>query len=190
MTPEEAIDLTVEIRDKLSNTDFDNVAVLAGGAARDIYLGREVKDLDFYVHYRDRGSINRALQSIWPETYRRITGQYHNRTAINILDGKAQFFFLSEPPEVEIARSFDIGLCMCFFNMGGQFYSNEAFDSDVDNRQITIYPRHEMTSHQIGRSFKDHLPRVIAKYPDWEVKVHIEMSKRFNIADWRIHGGD
>jgi hypothetical protein len=149
--------------------------LLAGGAVRDLILGKRPKDLDLWVnpHTADaeflkanlrafpRDPANSALisqpsaahqiESIWTCNWK--------GTAVEIIVLNAP---LIADPEA-LTSTFDIGLCQAAMYPSGMVYLSEHFTKDLRDHTMTVI-RDETPHSTLAR-----LERFKAKFPDFTI---------------------
>lgn len=126
---------------------------LAGGFFRDLLNGREWKDIDVFIPgdepLEDAEECHRYdLAKVAEFTF--------NKHLVNVIKLNHAHTFES------ILERMDIGLCQIGMK-GHEVFATQAYLDDVANKTITVL--HPPESEQDY----DHLKRVQAKYPDFEV---------------------
>ena len=150
-------------------TYFPN-AKIAGGALRDLELGKEIKDVDIFItrthdFHESMGKLHDDIKQTYHSEYgmhcsktdpREIYGIYHVRKN----DIKYEFIVGSEK-ETSIDL-FDIGICQISFD-GNQINVTQNYIDDVQNKIIRVY-----NPHGTNRTIK-RIARMSEKFPDFTV---------------------
>lgn len=145
-------------------------AVIAGGAVRDVLLGRPVKDID--VWYSDDSHVDWVEVSRCFPTWKRLL---HDDAAAYISGGEVQAVIdldsFSGGKPVQLIRTwqsgrsvldrFDIGLCQVGYD--GRVFHTADFLRDVERETITIL--RSPKGGNVTAHMSNHLDRVQAKYP-------------------------
>lgn len=151
-------------------------AIIAGGALRDWYLGKEVKDVDIFVPWHpvqgpmldgwkpmsvefleEEGyGLQRAVQGVWEKEVEGIKFQI------------IKVSFLGPNFVYDLMHNFDIGLCKVWGRTEGVFEAEEVyfhpdFVKDAYNRTLTV------TNFETPQSTVKRMKRLSAKYPDFKV---------------------
>ena len=173
------------------NTLKGSSLAFAGGAVRDIFCNRPVKDFDifiqtptswdddsctageeieetitalnrlFYSTATEKGSVSVAEAS-------EITG-YGGSDIINVWgwdhafnDMPLDLVFINKDIEEHVTQSFDFGLCQAWVGYAG-LRTSQAFKRDYANKTITF-------TGSTGGNVDDHARRIAAKYPGWKFR--------------------
>jgi hypothetical protein len=178
---------------EIIHMDFPD-AVIAGGALRDLILGREIKDIDVFAHANgnydtpwtsaqlkgcmdhylgpSKISINEAFAKACPA----ITGVV---CAVEIwarytLPNPVQLILTPFPVTLRSAVArIDFGLCRVAYD-GKTLYRSPEFDYDAENKQFTLYRADN--DRQYWRS-QARWERFQAKYEGWPMDVTAEALK-------------
>lgn len=165
-------------------------AVIAGGALRDIFNSRAVKDVDIFMKTRgssrkNRKFIEKSFQASNLELVAQATGvSYSDAEEIFILKekdalmeswdvvagpNKTKYNIIFTAAETggphpaqfgySLLAAFDFGLCMISCT-GTTIIAPSPYWEDVKNKEITL--------QKYRQGSKEHLERIIKKYPRWE----------------------
>jgi hypothetical protein len=160
----------------------DPRAVIAGGFARDLYLGREPKDMDVWLHtsrdvYAVCSAIERALDDAGiPHSEGKVSctcmyDKLHNGSLDRMLRTTGLIKFVIDGYDVDVLvyhepleeslgnllLSFDVGLCRAAINANGDTTFHVSFFEDVRNKTLTV---DRPTKHAV---------RLAAKFPDYKM---------------------
>jgi len=153
-------------------------AMLAGGAVRDLILGAEITDWDFFVNDDVNWSIKNLRLFLETYNYRLLEGesteQYANDVFItytfkNLGNGKPIQVIVSN----QTLSDFDISTCQCGLLLDGTLITTPVFDDSVKYKYHSLYMRNLKTPYQLKKSLTSHVPRVLKKYP-WPVIMRYE----------------
>ena len=174
MNEQEFIDRSVELFDEFGLYD----CYVAGGSVRDFILGRDIKDIDFYILSKSIIEVQALTTTLRTQGYEK----QHTPAYISneIVSGFTTTVWKKEYVDVMLVQqvanttknhindyinaTFDVGLCMCYIDKKGNRYVNEAFLEDKVNNTITFYQRPQLTNTQVYRSISEHIPRIKSKY--------------------------
>lgn len=178
-------DLPSDIINIMSNlaTVWGKECFLGGGAVRDLLLGKEIKDWDFYFPYDDttnavavRGIIqklltNDAIISVynlsedgdWITSYSsylvfnvKMTNTIPNRTLELIFSGQQ-------------ISDFDHAICQCSINCATmELETTKWFDKCVEEKIHRIFTHNLPIPRVTHKSIHDHTKRIQKKYP-WPI---------------------
>jgi hypothetical protein len=192
---------------------WDAQAAIAGGAVRECLLGRPelIKDVDVWVNIETGltgapgepteteavlGSLGRYMDGLGIEWRHVITLTAESpdiRWIIKlIVDGVDVDILNTTRKNGEDCRhlveSFDYGICMCAVNMNG-VWTHELFHEDVHHQTCTYHATNR-ECESIRRSIKDHLPRILEKYPNFKANEIPEIEDAVNVdIPWVRKGG-
>lgn len=187
-----AIELLAWIKENI-----DDSAIIAGGFARDILLGEEVKDLDIWVKtpikkaqfkpirkYIDRLIFINKLNDT---RLIQLTKFKYKNVDVDIIVVAPEYI-----PEGENATcTFDFGICQAWTEDGVVFKGTDLFNNDIKNNCIT-YNRTDYNDARLERIVNNHLPRLLAKNPlrsveglpiDIECNVEDIVNKKKEVTD-------
>lgn len=155
---------------------------LAGGALRDIDLGRPIKDVDIFMPHGHVTS-RRLEDCLLPLSKTRYPfGMYveevphdpnSNSALSNGVISPSHFKFYMDGWKFEITQkmepftqrsiidSFDLGICMICLD-GMHVYRSPEYLSDAQNQRITIV-------HETGGREQEHAYRLAQKYNEWKI---------------------
>jgi hypothetical protein len=152
-----------------------NAIRLAGGAPRDLLLGAEVSDWDFFIPTSyspttgfDLGHIGFRLQGGEKSPYIGEKKIFDTYTWIHKTGPKVQLIFSDQQIE-----DFDISTCQVALDMHGKVYVTDAFERAISYRVHCVYLRTYQSLYQLTHGLFDHVPRVLAKYP-WPIRFDME----------------
>lgn len=181
-------DAAQEMFGRLQPSDAHIISI-AGGAPRDLILGRPVKDIDFIFNYH----ALQAKYGLRPASLKwnkfidgfniESSGDYvaflsapakKRKNFFQVFssgDKKVQVMQTHISPPEFIDKTFDFGLCCALIAMDGSFHVSERFVRDARDKTLTLYVRESITEYQVGRAIKEHYPRLLEKYPGYPLKV-------------------
>ena len=172
-------------------------AIIAGGAIRDLYLGRSSNDIDVYINLQDMGySHYRAKSGIIfkrsgvvlnriDELLGLMVGTIHHTTATedyqdglicvadcdNYKGRKIQFVFTRLEVEEEVKR-FGVHLSMAYFDNVKLHFTPE-FLNDVKNHTLTIPSRILTDQNEWKRVAVRYLPKMKSYFPNYKIIIDI-----------------
>ena len=149
-------------------TDFQEIlgmyqpgAIIAGGAVRDFLYGKPPKDIDVFIPLGcepDIKSTNLWKEVKWDYVFKDKMREYE---ALGNLRGLDQFFWkdhtvqlisIHEEDAYEKVRTFDLGICKCYFD--GYLVYLDDFIKDKEDGLITNFkpdsPRCVDRAHRIA----------------------------------------
>jgi hypothetical protein len=165
-------------------------AMIAGGALRDLFNGRAIKDVDIFMPTRGSKRKNRAFLK---EVFKAAGLNVEKQTigcgyslsmeefpdpASDLLprDGKTEsWMVIAGPRQTEynvvftehsfkypddLLSAFDFGLCQIGYD-GKKITRKTAYEDAVREKKISLC--------QKNRTSLDHLQRIMKKYPDWKL---------------------
>jgi hypothetical protein len=166
--------IPVEITDIMEyfiRQDHSNKIRLAGGAPRDLLLGAEVSDWDFFI---PRETTLSKYDLTWfgftrdvskPKPMYAIGSQLFETSTWMKGDAKVQLIYSNQQID-----DFDISTCQVALDMQGKVYVTSAFETSAEYRIHCVYLRAYNSLYQLTHGLFDHLPRVLKKYP-WTVRL-------------------
>jgi len=130
--------------------DVARDALLAGGAPRDLIMGREVRDLDIFVPAATSlPDVGRALTHLGYTYAHSAPGS----ATEDIIDQRVYTHSTEKPvnvisalaaPEYRLRRHFDFGLCQAAFD-GRRVITTRAFRIDASQEQFTLLQCHSLS---------------------------------------------
>ncbi len=173
----------------LLGTRWGPECFLGGGAVRDLLLGKEVKDWDFYFPYTPMDeSLNviQQLKMILGDKYKISTYIYGDTDKYsdsylflsvlseNTIPGKKLEFIFSG----QKISDFDHAICQCSINCATfELETTKWFDRCVADKIHRIFTCNLNTSYVTNKAIHDHTKRIQAKYP-WPI--FLETGIKFN----------
>jgi hypothetical protein len=163
--------------------------VIAGGAIRDLYFGRHLKDVDIFLpkdihgNYRDRDYVWSLMGCNIDEPFWRFdeideagsddhdyTGQFVE-CAWNVYRDQQtyQLMFLNVSPEEYVNRHFDIGLCKAYTD-GYKIRFTRDFSNDAAYKTLTICAE-DIDQPHFDYILNNHLKRMKDKFPGYTTRV-------------------
>lgn len=176
----------------MSDYPAESLPVVAGGYVRDLYFNLTPKDMDvflwnthpnvkgtphiddFLIKYRDEivGVTRRKLDE---DRYDDVFGPLITEvlTVYGLLPMPVQFIKLKMNPITFVLDHFDFTINKCWFNMwAAEFTYSQGFVDAVKRKTLTFNASLSPAPlAAIGMSIKHRLPRLRAKFPDWEVEI-------------------
>lgn len=158
----------------------DNVA-LAGGAVRDLLLNRPIKDYDFVIVVNEeKKNFKESLDKLFAD-FGKLLGVYiyyaggdgygeEDKQSVykfEYLGEEVNLLCYNQPEHISavIAKNFDIGLCMCYYNDKLGFMVHAEFIENFKTKQLTGYRTHFGGANAVNGT--NHLKRVNKKYPEF-----------------------
>jgi len=165
--------------------------ILAGGAIRDVYHDKQIKDYDFFIS-RDNRDADIYDEDFWIETLNlNTTGILcdHIRNVSDDEDGSCSdsnhveivweiekysgeiynIVILDINPEKYVNEYFDIGLCKVYTD-GNRLRLTSDFTHDSRYGVLTIVAN-DMTKQEFFRMMDNHVHRLKQKYRGWKLVV-------------------
>jgi hypothetical protein len=150
--------------------------VLAGGYLRDLLLGRQPKDIDFFIQGRvDRAALHQAFPQFKPEPFSEWLA-YKGREVAGVYDlGQQagglpmQLIELAEGYDpVERVTAHDFGICQIWTEDGVSIKTTPEFDLDAVNQTFTLTTCEN--PDEFDRSLKRY-DRLRQKYPEFNLVI-------------------
>ena len=166
---------------------YDKISfVIAGGAVRDQIMGKPINDIDIYCNLLMKSKavqktflqvLDTMFSGKWIGTPTTTFDSKYNKfhvTSVELIGGPKLEFISIDPKDTiaSIIDRFDIGLCQASIYKE-KLWTSDEFQRDKENKTLTVYPN-RLSSSQICRCFTYHLPKLILKYPEHEVRVSYE----------------
>lgn len=156
---------------------------IAGGAPRDLKLGRPITDIDVFVKLPPNYSTSNTGELL--ETFNRLFGQEGEPTwledylggpqnSLGLIDYKVSFeekcqiiFVKTSVEDFKnyVFKRFDFGLCRIGFDERLNKVKSSQFTYDYDTMQLTLYMWDSPA--QLLKAVTEHYPRLKAKYPSY-----------------------
>lgn len=183
-----------------------NIAVLAGGAIRDDYMGKfdEIKDFDIFIHDMtlEPEQVTKIIAKVFPrndlmdqlfdsdyltlEEQQDLQGDVKPGSHLHIGDVwevdeenlTYQLIFTKSAPIEHVNKYFDIGFCKGYCD-GKKIRYTDDFLQDVWNKTLTIVGD-DMTVEQVEYSVHVHADAIQWKYDDFRVVVPARYQNRGN----------
>lgn len=177
---------------------LDRYCIVAGGAPRDWYLGKEATDIDIYLHYPQPTNVAQRLGLLsylgfqidshredWQvsevyEMNHNITQLYNSK----FLDEKIQIMFVSKPTFISVVDTFPISISKAWYKKG-KIGTTEDFENSVKYKllykTIDRYKEDSRYLLKIREKFKDY--KYITKEQFQALKLIKEAVKNLSDTD-------
>jgi hypothetical protein len=173
--PSDIIDIMSQL-----GTVWGDKCFLGGGAVRDLLLGKEIKDWDFYFPYcslKDSKEIMNLVKNVFGDELHvgilltKLDSEYDDSfLVLNLLSQKTipnkklEFIFTGQQIE-----DFDHAICQCSINCATfQLETTKWFDRCVADKIHRIFTCNLNTRFSTHKSIHDHTKRIQKKYP-WPI---------------------
>lgn len=185
---------------------LDPQAVIAGGYARDCYLGQRPKDVDIWFHSTLHWkSIKKHIEQLLPiglldGVSIMVLKSLHEDAWASVIFkvswNRLPVDFICFHKEIgeraeNVLQQFDIGLCAIAWN-GNKYITADEFVSDNLNNTLT-FNAETRKNEDIERVVYEHLPRLLNKYPDYTPAGFPEVSQEEYLrakAQFKVIYGD
>ena len=169
------LDVVIELQKKYPKHTF----AIAGGAARDFILEKEIRDIDIYStrKFLYTKELNDALPD-YLNAVQTFSSEYNSNTVYKIKN-KTNF----NAPDIELicvdgslfstVKSFDIGLCMAYITATGNLHVLPEFRKDQKNGTMTFYPN-RLDDYSAAKAVKYHIPKLTQKFPEHKLVIDYE----------------
>jgi hypothetical protein len=167
----------------LLGTRWSKDCFLGGGAVRDLLLGKEVRDWDFYFPYTPQSEglpIMQQLKMMLGDQFRlgpyifgdvdedlKYSGSYlviGCISQVTIPNKKIEFIFSGQQ-----IKDFDHAICQCSVNCATfQLETTKWFDQCVADKIHRIFTCNLTSPYVTNKSVHDHTRRIQKKYP-WPI---------------------
>lgn len=148
-------------------------AVIAGGALRDLKMGKPIKDIDIFLSDTTEEQIDAFLvaqnaNQIYAIREMRCYGAFSNKEVHRVLTypklvGEYDVEFIALDTQFEnVLNRFDFGLCQIMYD-GTNVITTSEFVTDVSSKKLTLLRCDN--PDQYNRSMK-RATRMLEKYPD------------------------
>lgn len=169
--------------ENLVNIYGESNVILAGGAVRDWYLDKPIRDYDFFIK-GDPEKCGYTKEKLGDdEEYYENNSHILSVYNIPFAGRKVQFIFVDCPPR-EIIDTFDYNICKCYYSPKNErFVFTNKFKHDVENKTLTLNTISPAT-FGAGKKQKFHgrLERMRAKFSDYQLHTHyIDAPKKFKL---------
>lgn len=156
-------------------------AVIAGGAARDLYFNKPFENVDIFMQgntiRKMGGGVQIFFEDILPEVlscdiggddsyeYRDSNSLYFNgmvEKVYNAVISDTQYRFIAVSKVMNIIlESFDINLCKIFHD-GKELRTTKIFDSAIESKEIWV--------NEINRYSARRVMSILKKYPEFRIR--------------------
>lgn len=164
----------------------DTKVAVCGGAPRDLLLGRVPSDIDMYITAKNGVDYEAKIKDLSEifgrasklDRYRDYLGGQQglpNLVGIREFNSKEgdKLQIMGFCPELgdegDLAKSvintYDFGICMIGYNSDRELVKATYFDMDVAYKTLTLHNWNSL--YLLKRSLEAHLPKLKAKYPDY-----------------------
>lgn len=152
-------------------------ATIAGGALRDYFNGRPIKDIDIFVMFDDNKDLYRIFKNTFVDVIEVIHTDGGKPSPSQLQNGGSypahyQFYICDWLFEItqsmkpfyreDIIDVFDIGLCKIVYG-NNDIVMHEDYKNDLANNTLTLLTE--------DPSAKIHAERIHSKYPDFTIRV-------------------
>ncbi len=175
--------------------DYLPEAIIAGGAIRDLYHNKPIKDIDIYVPNDDTVAIHDV--SFWVQLFdlNRMHGDCieHSGVEGESYDGKNHIGMVWEiqklgtlyniiivdvNPTDYVNNFFDIGLCKAYCD-GKKIRLTADFMRDSQNKLLTVVSKH-LPQEEFDGMMDNHVARLKIKYPEHTLVVPPKYEEFYN----------
>ena len=143
-------------------------AVIAGGALRDLNLGKPIKDIDIFVLDSERAGTACLMPPKFAIMTHTTLPDYLSSHVKSITTCRyefvpypVQFIFIDKPIEKFIEKTFDFGICMIWFD-GKDIHTFKEYVFDSKYKMISLRSNVESNALTL-----EHYRRIKKKYPDY-----------------------
>jgi hypothetical protein len=166
-----------DIMEAFGKLDFNDKIRLAGGAPRDLLLGAEVSDWDFFIYGGERENpmghlkLNNILfdHQFYPlPTPKTKALEYEHEKIFDTTTWESKGIKLQTIYSKQMIDDFDISTCQVALDMHGKVYVTREFQNAIDFNVHRVFLRTYKTMYQLVHGLYDHVPRIKAKY-GWPV---------------------
>ena len=149
--------------------DFHKRAILAGGAPRDMFFGKEVTDYDFYV--QDADGVVRDLQDLgfsYKRTGGEPNGRYDDPNIVTVLSSKNFDVVVTKGLPQEHIYNFSTSLSMIYTEFDGKGEVTRpvmlsGFREGLEDQVAWVSMDAWLNPH----FFKTYIKKIHKKYPNW-----------------------
>ena len=171
-------------------------AIVAGGFARDYYLGKHFKDIDIYVEstkgnpavyniLTDKGVDGSVFYPKGARFYKGLNNllevyesyRHKHNIVIQIMEVDTNDI------QKYVFEQFDLSICQILFD-GNKIIPSDNFLKTIETKQITLNDK--LTDEQLKYAFKRHIFKVLDKYNEYTLKIdHLSNSDIDQLAPFR-----
>jgi hypothetical protein len=145
-------------------------AVIGGGALRDAYHDRPIKDVDVFLRAKDfpNGLNHRLIKQLIPpsvSSYALRSDMHGVYDCLPLMQGyQVQFILADFNDRIDLANTFDLGLSRITYD-GNKLYLHPDFVEDSDAKQFRI-----LRADDDGQTIRSErrIDRLLTKYPDFK----------------------
>lgn len=151
---------------------FDLTCVVAGGAPRDWYLGRQATDIDLFFHYRPRASakeVKMLLERALDVSVNRLgADNFSEEYKVNKdlktvwqteVDGVVVQFMEMVKPTWGVVDHFPLSICKAWYKKGKIFISSD-FKKSLESKVI-------FKTNPIYMDSSRYLKKILSKFPEY-----------------------
>lgn len=169
--------MSIDLQKSVAQQVMDNLSIvdpfciLAGGAPRDWYFGREATDLDFFIHLGRVGrkdTVTKQLGKLFdvecvksgekmPENYK-LNPYLRHVFQIGGYDVPVQIMVMSEPIFISVVDLFPLSICKAWWK-DGVLQTHGDFQTGLRHNAIF------KTATEYGEDHK-YIQKICDKYPD------------------------
>lgn len=148
------VDTMFNILDVLKECDLHHIDyAVAGGAVRDMLLGKEIRDIDVYITMPPGSAANKASfitkclgsfenSLLWKYMGGKFDYEYSNDGIVAVFNNKrlnADFIFIKDAPSRHVAEQFGCGLSQALLYSTGIVATTDLFQTDAKEKSITFF---------------------------------------------------
>lgn len=165
---------------------LDKTAIVAGGAPRDWWFGKECKDLDIYIrnpYLKSAEERRLALTSLGYEVSEIVPGDKHYVSLAGLIavyecvyEGKnLNFMFMEETARYPYVQDFSCSICEVFFD-GGDIIPNQNFIYSTSTGKVLIHERYTQQDKHV-KKMMEYFPQFkFFQYTPNKIEVSIDFS--------------
>ena len=149
-----------DLLSKIKDIESSSFSIIAGGAARDEYLNKPVRDYDFYIPstaYRDVCNILKGIDASVPENS--YPGEVISEVLNISYEGIPCQLIFSDLENADdfpqrVLNTFDYGICKIYYEGSSILVDSEEFNKDAKSETMTLYKLDHIS----------HLPKAITRF--------------------------
>ena len=149
-----------DLLSKIKDVESSSFSIIAGGAARDEYLNKPVKDYDFYIPstaYKDVCNILKGIDASVPENS--YPGEVISEVLNISYEGIPCQLIFSDLENADdfpqrVLNTFDYGICKIYYEGSSILVDSEEFNKDAKSKTMTLYRLDHIS----------HLPKAITRF--------------------------